>query len=349
MAETDTPEIDLPKAVPLIETPATLPVADQSSSPLMRCPPEIRLQILRELLVTGEPLDERKTYTEKPGWNGKYKDKRGRYTRWYANSYLGYNLTPAVLLGCQGLLQEGWPLLYQENTLVLCVHPSYLSGHVPGEGCSWKKYCDGCVWSSALESSVAAHTHETHTYKLGWELNPFQEQRLSRFQRFIIRNIPQTTTTLNGPVRTLSKILSQKSLEVQNSFSVHTDVQLRCWQLKSFLLLRCRRFSIAAVDGYEDLISEIVQVVESTEEVRDLERLMEPVRDYLRMICYSDQTSSFYEPMSQARYNMEDDVKEHDLDMFLQHRGIFMKHWEEFYAEKSRAFAELDKDVLGDR
>ncbi|KAK4916556.1 hypothetical protein LTR66_017008 [Elasticomyces elasticus] len=120
----------------------------QSQSPLLRLPAEIRLEILRELLVSAENLGSPKTYPSpriealpptprRQRRPQKAKDKLDPKGYYHDNQtpssaakqtqskkpvpavkYVqGHHLYPSILRTCQTLLREGLPLLYGENAL----------------------------------------------------------------------------------------------------------------------------------------------------------------------------------------------------------------------------------------
>ena len=124
----------------------SLPPNDQVESRLLRLPVELRLQILRELLLSDEVLDtpklrhfrfiqsgrlfERLTFAEN--------DKVDSGDRREALEVLsspdvmwrnGFDIYPNVLQACQQLLLEGWPILYGDNTLR--IHTTAITRVVP--------------------------------------------------------------------------------------------------------------------------------------------------------------------------------------------------------------------------
>lgn len=116
------------------------PLAHQSRSPLLRLPAEIRLHILRELLVSKNPIkanvviakhENHPEYQElqigtilqnhkrnrygAPGAEDGEVDEKGRELKKRNN----YRIHTDVLLTCQLILKEGWELMYAENILTI--------------------------------------------------------------------------------------------------------------------------------------------------------------------------------------------------------------------------------------
>lgn len=88
----------------------------------MELPAEVRLEILRELLWTPEPLKVlREAPPTPPSWDG---------------NVIGtnYTLCPEILAVCRKLNEEGSPVLYEENTMdvVASFDPGYFPVTPPG-------------------------------------------------------------------------------------------------------------------------------------------------------------------------------------------------------------------------
>jgi len=96
----------------------------------MRLPSELRLMILRELLVNEQPLLDRTRYEAKKS-NEAAKDTEDPCDLpaaegdglFFAKTQFvsGYELNPAILRACQQLYAEGRPVLYAENIIGLRV------------------------------------------------------------------------------------------------------------------------------------------------------------------------------------------------------------------------------------
>lgn len=328
-------------AVPLIEKPACLPAANQNQSSFMRLPAEIRLIILRELLVAREPIDKRTRTGEQAGPNGKYKDKRGRFTRKYENFYFSYGLCPTILSTCQSLLSEGWSLMYHENILVLNMHAGWTGEH---ESRIFMHGCTGCVASGALQDKLASSLDFTVSQaRSSWPLS--QTYFLDRFQQFLINLAPNAGTFLGPPIRGLAQIMQRKSMEVRTSFTQGTPDAYKRWQLKSFQLMRCKKFALVPMAGFEDVVQETKKIVESNDKVVELELLMPPLNRCLKMvqIGYNAET---YREMEQIYAKMSYYAKEFDVQQFLLRRKKFMKLFRKACKNMTRQVFEDDETVL---
>lgn len=121
----------------LTEIIPSLPAASHDGSTLMTIAPEIRVKILRELLVANSgSIDERKSYftsgsetIENQNDKRRHKSSKSRKAVKRKQSARkeveGYGITPSILRCCQLLLREGLVVLYGENTLVLDINIMY--------------------------------------------------------------------------------------------------------------------------------------------------------------------------------------------------------------------------------
>lgn len=98
----------------------SLPCGSQSLSRLLQLPAELRLMVLRDLLVQSTPIDMRESYDHPyiVHNKGRERDARGRFVKqtWKA-IVSGYRLTPSIISTCQHLFHEALPVLYLENNL----------------------------------------------------------------------------------------------------------------------------------------------------------------------------------------------------------------------------------------
>lgn len=115
----------------LTDVKPSLPLANQSTSWFILLPAEIRLMVLRELLLCSEPIAERKNYTAALSRSPIERSTRQPLPRAAKNdqrpgskpkepeckTYVGYKIAPAILQACQNTLYEGLPILYGENTI----------------------------------------------------------------------------------------------------------------------------------------------------------------------------------------------------------------------------------------
>jgi len=234
--------------VPVIDTPPCLTIASQELSPLMQLPAEIRLMILRELLLSSKPIAERKVYIKQrfqPPSEAPLRNAKGQFLGKSTTMSSGYRLTPAILSVCQLLLREGWPILYEENTLAIQVY----SGPRPhnGRGCL---RCFGpiCIFIYALDAkcmfeeprcprlTTPARALITRFKKLHIDLNAQCGTSVQRSEHY------KLSTNM---VSKINPFLTDSCLQLAiiGWSSAQSSSRLR-GQLKIFQLLRCKEFKI---------------------------------------------------------------------------------------------------------
>lgn len=258
--------------VPVIDTPPHLSVASQAQSPLMQLPAEIRLLILRELLLSSKPLAERQTYTKQglrlPS-GAPTRDVEGQFLEKSVMMASGHRLTPAILVACQLLLSEGWPVLYEENTLAI----QLFSGSRPRtEDHAWYNYnrvsIDALGGIGTFEGGIL------------WTRSASPARALiSRFKNLHISLNAKYATSVKSlfgyehfanAVRTIAPLLTASCVElaVIDQSSRLSSSQLRR-QLKVFQILRCKHFKINGTSLVKCALDDIdnaktVQTIEST-------------------------------------------------------------------------------------
>ena len=85
--------------------------------------------VLRELLLSYKFIAERQVYVKQrfqPPSDVSSRNAKGQFLVKSATMASGHRLTPAILSACQLLLREGWPILYEENTLAIHVYSGFV-------------------------------------------------------------------------------------------------------------------------------------------------------------------------------------------------------------------------------
>ncbi|KAK5070462.1 hypothetical protein LTR64_000133 [Lithohypha guttulata] len=212
--------------LPILARPPTLPTHSQDQSRFMQLPAEVRLNILRMGLVSSEGLDVRKQYLipSMPGPNANAKDglpqRRTKIVE-------GYGLVPALLVLCQYLFKEAYPVLYHENTLVL--HFQLTEGPSPWSGDIY--YCYVLApfilhkKSVRMKVSTSGNAVSSDTRKcFVWELKLLQLVHCQSFQmeivgvsgmESIVSDVEEVeeVVTSNRRVQDLSKLKANVALQ----------------------------------------------------------------------------------------------------------------------------------------
>lgn len=263
--------------IPVIERPATVARAGQQQSRLMRLPAELRLPILRELLVAEQPLDRRSEYHVA---SIEHRQRAGGtwYTRQEFTFTNGYRLSPQVLSTCQTLLNEGFSILYKENILVLSIH---VHGFTE---CHYRRQqCNGCIASEALQKCAAM-------WRVGGWVS-YNDSTLNRFEQFANMDLYIDdywhASTFRCVVRCLDSIVAGKSLQILITFGNKITDDQRRSLIRTFQLVRCKSFDISS-DTTDKTIEEVKAVVKSSGPVQDLGLLYDEVEGCYEMLRMSN-------------------------------------------------------------
>lgn len=260
-------------AVPIIEKPATSQAANQSPSPLMRLPAEIRVAILYELLVSDDTLAHRKPYGD-PGFvppepGKKLRDAKGRFQRAHTvpESVQGYRLTPAILRVCQDLLREGWPILYNKNILAIHIH----AGETVRADCSAPDNTCRCgVYAYVLEAQGLLGKSATSI------ANSDTAMFFSRFGTFrldlYVADSDRRYRFLRHAVQNMAQILAHKKVQVSMTRIYHVTPD-STWvksYINVFQLLRCKAFTFLEPNVFKTVSANVEQIATSGQPVVDL-------------------------------------------------------------------------------
>ncbi|KAK5941494.1 hypothetical protein PMZ80_006773 [Knufia obscura] len=287
----------------------SLPHKSQACSPLMQLPAEIRLMILRELLVSETTFNKRSTYdkpiplvlpkkpvaqpTKQPSKTKAVRVSLPRKAKKVAASpgkkekvttptrqtkVRGYNLYPAVLSTCQQLLFEAWPLLYGNNTLGIYMTPTWNHGYA---------YTCPCA-ERAHMSIYAQSSHPLSTIYDSFQLRHTDVAFASRFDHYqveaAIRSDDFTYRSARMMVAALRDLLKGKSLQVVISNAeklLNNSIQ---GFINAFQLVRCKKITMAGIG--EITSKRICAVIMSNEAIVDLDEPMSKLRNFCALVSY---------------------------------------------------------------
>lgn len=246
-----------------------LPEADQGQSRLLSLPAEIRLNILRNLLVTDETIGERSDYNvvnlrPRRDSNGRFQSPRVTTRR------RGYSLNPAVLQTCQLLNIPSE--LYKENVVRIDITMGSYTGP-PATArtvCNADQGCDNCILVTALDDMVMARADCRGNWTNYQDVVPI----VNRFQKVLI--------TLRAEASTDSRVAIRQFLNWFNSNSAtnHVEVDI-CYPsyntgrdfakyIHLFRLLRCQTFRFVHSHRQNPLHGQVEQEVMSALPINDL-------------------------------------------------------------------------------
>jgi hypothetical protein len=228
---------------------------EQKSGSLLTLPQEIICYILRELLVSDEPL-------------------RGRLNRPPAANLLpgtleSYNLHPAILRTCHSLYSIGWNLLYGEN--MLCLDLRYPCIRWPGPPTRRLKASKPVVWILAFEHApLVQENFNSNSTTSKMEIVDRSKDFALRFSKLKIE-VPTMYPgidywNMEEALPLMKPIFENRYLEV----SITPDTkQLNLRRYLPFLRIRCRDFKLMGAP--QDVIERLTQIITSRQPVPDVE------------------------------------------------------------------------------
>lgn len=253
----------------------------------MGLPTEIRLIILRELLVVEQPLAKRRTY-EPPrakwyyttAWNCAEEQDFVENLQFLLGETVvsGYGLTPAVLGVCQELLYQGWPLLYGENTLEVDMFPGDCPTTVAGTGISAMYRIGNALvcGERAVDGSNVVSTGP----RGGLQLHENAMKLLFKFKKLEVRlNVGHThyIGCRYWPFRDLLTHIAPALVGCSVAFMFLNSEMLQLAMLQRWIdalqILRCDQFQLHGVR--DDALNKshrrrVIEVVTSQDEIVDL-------------------------------------------------------------------------------
>lgn len=262
----------------------------------MQLPVEIRVMILRSVLVHDGPLRARNWYGEKK--HPKVPPKKRRYMRSVRERKEevaeSYELSPEILATCQTLFNEGYPLLYSSNTLGLQICEGDIDfvgsfQEMPRHcGCGTVN-CQGGMFMYAIPY-VCTRMDDPHAATISTILKKFDKVHID-INNEAMDFAPDEDGFYDVPVvrQVLLKLadrLQNKAVQVKfinpNRASHAKRVEE---QLAELMLLRCKEFKILNTDLPEAEASTVAAVVTSDRPIFNLYEMLQNFKDYCRAIC----------------------------------------------------------------
>lgn len=342
----------------------SLPPASQRSSRLIQLPAELRLEVLRYLLVTDVPIDRRLEY-QNPGFEPTRKkvpkrarDAQGRFVvggPTHKQLIRGYHITPSVLRACQHIFQEALPILYYENTLQVKVF-TYKPGlpvHIP----QFALDMDGNFSKHSVRAGVVMFDRESIMDLppcFDWYHNESLANLASRFRNFLV--VVSSGGEIREPaqIRYMLKAIAPIFLESNVKADVYrSDIHpsqgptARHIQLIKFLsLLRCSSFHLTKDFGITTI--DVQNVVTSGTPVLDLEKFLPSSSKMLNEVI--DETSHHTDTIKKTfglLVKLTEAITDFDVKAFLQARLKFLQNWQNLVKRQEHYLRTLPSDYKG--
>jgi len=251
----------------------------------MRLPVELRLIVLRDLLVNAQPLLYRRLYETRKfdemaqgpeATSDSPAIEEGSLTSPKAHIDSGYDLNPVVLYVCQQLYAEGRPVLYVENTIGLRVNASAETSRIVPQGQAM----------SLPPRSMSLLAYDAFRYIKGMKLLHEQATELaSRFRNFhIALYISRDKTPTRFPRRALQCLAPAMT---GSTVGVHVyamdsadDTTTMCF-LRAFKLIRCKTLSLVGVpDSLASQAQRVIATATGDSPVVDLGKRLDQIWDH---------------------------------------------------------------------
>lgn len=299
--------------------------ADQKTSKLLQLPAEVRTMILRELLVSNEPLPARRLESEG-------KDEHGAQTE-------TSKLHIAVLCACQMLCKEGYPVLYNENVLTIisrAPQPKKAEFFTDPVQKFWIARFGECSFTSgsAKNAIIVAFIARFGKFvlfvlpELGLSFFDFPDDFLFRWLRELQAVIQGKEVIVN---------VEHPSRKCWKHDSVSKDdecfVAARSRVVAAFRLWRCKNISFSGVDGEvwretANIVKSEAPVVDVPSLVDDATRLLDPVLWPTRGLEHTSAETN------KIRKKLENAKKQFDLGTYEQVRPEVIRVAERAFMKK---------------
>lgn len=325
----------LPSA--LTQVTPSLPCDPQPLSRLVQLPAELRLMILRDLLVRCGSICARELY-DHPYLvhnKGRERDSKGRFVKQPRISVVsGHYLTPSIIRTCQHFFHEALPVLYRENSLQIDIQTCWnRSGLISGP----RQPSEAQVMLSMLDSTNLVNILGPHT-----TMNQTLQQLAHRFRNFVIvvkgdagpQHLPRLRVLLTKlqPMFISSNIeviicnsYSPTSSTIQPILEVGRHLQL----IKSFTLLRCAKFhftrpSDPAAVAIQDTIMGCTPIVNLSGFDTNVVLILDMLLDRL------SRRANRRQELQSLKSRLTEAVADIDVNAFLQTRFDILHMWVKF-------------------
>lgn len=319
----------------------SLPRASQSSSPLIQLPPELRLMVLRYLLLKNVPISSRRSRKRYHTVDSVQKEPTEQSCSIEQNQsslVSGNRLTPSIMCTCQQLCMEAVPILYGESVLRINIDTDQTKARVTYRSTRANPHINTGI---VAKVTILKHEHVVLRpgYR-GWDQNERLKEFATRFRNFLVMvdtNLDQSSINrLRYVVHLMAPIFQTHKVEI--TFNVHDSTSAPISTIhmndqdrlaKPFLLLRCSSFYFTNLIAPGVLA--IRNVITSSQPVIELEQFSRVPYDILKLLSTAAQYDRYWHSeivKLRARFTLA--IENFDVPAFLQARFEVLKMWLEF-------------------
>lgn len=306
----------------------------------MQLPAEVRLMVLRYLLVRGTPIASRELYSHPYSVHnkGRERDGRGRFVKQTRKATVsGYHFTPSIIRTCQQLSGEALHVLYHCNTLQVHISMDalYRYSHMAEPLRS-----DGILDTQHFASRIQIHNGVFFPYRSGerWILNEDFNKTANQFKSFMIKveisnPCPLALAHLRGSLKVIAQSLFIKEVKVtivQHPGNSRARTPKQLFQLtKAFEVVRCSDFQFISLS--DPTAISVQNIITSNTPVVDLEEFMRRPGELVRKTMANPGSGpAKLNKCRELKARLIDSIGDIDVGSFLQVRLEILRMWRSF-------------------
>lgn len=285
------------------------PRANQGKSGLLALPAELRVKILRELLVADEPVGVRQltgrttSITVPAGLDANGQTIYNTTT----TPETGFGISPAILRTCQQLNHEGEFEMYAGNTLRIDVTAGNYAGAklTAHQVCARNDpNCTSCLQATTMDDySLASKTCAGHYRPWQWTLallNVVDQFKRIRITLRAAGNL-YTRLALREFLNEFEPYLVDKHVEVDVFFPTAANDPDFIKYVHTFRLLRCRSFKFVHADTTDPVHAQVEREVVSKLPVADLVSANDDLFQLGRILGFEMQMQHRHDVVAEVR------------------------------------------------
>lgn len=324
----------------------------------MQLPAELRLMVLRYLLVRTSPISSRDSYDHPYKVHDGQRDRteQGRSIKLSQTSVVsGYHLTPSIICTCRQIFNEAFPILYNENTLEIDITTNWVRAPIIYPFSRANLQVNTGIRAKATildQESIVQHNGYD-----GWKQSETLRQIATRFHSFVVTidTIPDRSHTnqIRYMLHLLNPVFLASNVQVIVNTHDHTAAptpiipandQIRL--AMPFILWRCSNFRFTNLRAPGVLaVQDIVTSTEPTIDLEDFSRVPNDMLELLISAVWHDQ--NWYNEVADMDTRFALAIESFDVQAFLQARFEILKLWLKFARKmKSRDHAKKGSFVL---
>lgn len=350
------------RATALTKVIPYLPPASQSSSLLIQLPIELRLMVLRYLLISETQIGYRRHYENPILGRNKARerkrngDSKGQFVEREPEpkrTMEGYHVTPSVIRTCQHIFAEALPILYNKN--FLCIKIVANAYRSPMSYYEYPLDVDGRFHRADVRAAVSVFGNErilspimlggrSHNEDLASLARQFRNFTISIDINADVRQLAEVRQVFRiiapifyaSNVKTIICETKGSLLPPQSTISTTQTVAL----MKAFTLLRCASFHFSA--NTDPIAKSVQDVITGSTPILDLEILLPNAGRMLKTMLFTfENVPTKLSAVHTLVNRLAEAVGDFNVVSFLQARLEILQIWQSHLARKEQVQLEL--------